>query len=219
MASEKRIGFIGLGLMGEGMSRRLVTAGGRSLCVWNRSPAKSEALTAELGADKVVVASTPSEVVSSCDIVYCMLSTPSAVKAVYEMEDGVLAGVSASTCIIDCATLCETDMHRLSAQVAERGGRFLEAPVSGSKGPAAAGQLIFLAAGDEALYASVASDLDAMGKAKFFFGEVGKGTRMKLVVNMVMGSMMAAFGEGISLADASGLDPTQLLQVLDLGVM
>ena len=90
------------------------------------------------------------------------------------------AGVTAGKCIIDCATLAVADVERLSAQVVELGGRFLEAPVSGSKGPAAAGQLIFLTGGDQELYTSVAADLDAMGKAKYFLGAVGSGTRMKV---------------------------------------
>merc|ERR1712118_102079 len=82
-----------------------------------------------------------------------------------------------------------------------KGGIFLEAPVSGSKMPAANGVLIFLCAGDEALYTAVAADLDAMGKTKFFFGKVGNGTRCKLCVNMTMGTMIAAYGEGFSLAE------------------
>ena len=110
-------------------------------------------------------------------------------------------------------------MKRLSAQVLAKGGRFLEAPVSGSKGPAANGQLIFLCGGDRALFDAVAPQLDAMGKRSFFFGEVGSGTKMKLVVNMVMGTMMCAFGEGLNLCSESGLDPSQLLEVLDLGAI
>lgn len=178
------IGFIGLGLMGEGMARRLL-GHGRSLVVWNRSREKSDALKSE-ASDKVQIAATPAAVVAACDLVYCMLSTPDAVKSVYEMDDGILDGICAGKCIVDCATLAEEDMERLSEQVTEKGGRFLEAPVSGSKGPAAQGQLIFLCSGDEELFVSCAQDLDAMGKAKFFFGAVGAGTRMKLVVNMVM---------------------------------
>mmetsp|Transcript_91895 Transcript_91895/g.259575 ORF Transcript_91895/g.259575 Transcript_91895/m.259575 type:complete len:295 (-) Transcript_91895:104-988(-) len=212
------VGFVGLGIMGEGMARRLLTVGGRNLVVWNRSSAKAEALKEE-HAEKVKVVETPAAVVAECSLVYCMLSTPDAVRSVYEMEGGVLAGVSTGKCIVDCATLAVEDMERLSKQVLERGGRFLEAPVSGSKGPAATGQLIFLAGGDEALFQEAGADLDAMGKAKFYFGPVGQGTRMKLVVNMIMGSMMCAFGEGLSLAEATGLDPSKLLEVLDLGAM
>ena len=103
------------------------------------------------------------------------------------MEGGILDGVVAGKCVVDCATLAVEDMQRLSTQVIAKGGQFLEAPVSGSKGPAAQGQLIFLCGGDEALYAKCAKELDTMGKAKFFFGAVGAGTRMKLCVNMVRG--------------------------------
>ena len=203
---------------GDGMSRRLLSMVKHDLVVWNRSPAKSKALAAEFGADRVRIAASPSEVVASCDITYIMLSTPDAVKECYEAVGGVLAGVSRGKCIVECATLAVEDTVRLEQQVLARGGRFLEAPVSGSKGPAAQGQLIFLCGGDAKLYASIAADLDAMGKAKFLFGAVGAGTRMKLCVNMVMGTMMAAYGEGFALAQGSGLDPAQLLEVLELGV-
>jgi glyoxylate/succinic semialdehyde reductase len=104
--------------------------------------------------------------------------------------------------------------------VVAKGGKFLEAPVSGSKGPAAMGALIFLAGGDQGLYESVVGDeLDLMGKASFHFGPVGSGTKMKLVVNMTMGSMLTCLAEGAALAEASSLSTGQLLEVLDLGVM
>lgn len=80
----------------------------------------------------------------------------------------------------------------------------MEAPVSGSKGPAHGGQLIFLCAGSESIFndTTVQSSLDAMGKATHYFGkDVGKGTRAKLVVNSLMGTMMAAFGESLALAE------------------
>ena len=210
------IGFIGLGIMGDGMARILIKSG-RKLVVWNRTAAKAEALKAE-SPDSVVVAATPAEALAQVELAYVMLSTPDVVKAVYEMEGGVLAGVAAGKKIVDCATLAVEDMTRLNEQVTSKGGRFLEAPVSGSKGPAANGQLIFLCGGDEALYTECAADLDAMGKAKFFFGEVGAGTKIKLCVNMTMGSLMCAFGEGFSLCTSSGMDASKLLEVLGLGV-
>mmetsp|Transcript_14323 Transcript_14323/g.45270 ORF Transcript_14323/g.45270 Transcript_14323/m.45270 type:complete len:296 (+) Transcript_14323:50-937(+) len=212
------VGFIGLGIMGEGMAKCLLKSG-RKLVVWNRSAGKCAALSAD-HPSAVTAVDSPSAVLAACDLVYCMLSTPDAVKAVYEMEGGVLAGVRAGTKLVDCATLAAEDMVRLEKQVTERGGRFLEAPVSGSKGPAASGQLIFLTAGDEPLYDEIkGTDLEAMGKASFFFGAPGKGARMKLVVNMVMGTMMASLGEGLALCGAAGMDCEQLLKVLDLGVM
>jgi len=117
------------------------------------------------------------------------------------------------------ATLAVSDMTRLSEQVLGKGGRFLEAPVSGSKGPAANGALVFLCGGDRPLYDTVSAQLEAMGKKSFYFGEVGTGTKMKLVVNMVMGTMMCAFGEGLELCTQQGLQPEQLLEVLDLAAV
>ena len=152
------VGFIGLGHMGEGMSRRLLGAG-KKLVVWNRSAGKSKALEAE-GKGAVSVAASPAAVVRACAVTYVMLSEPMAVQAVYEMPDGILAGVGKGKSIVDCATLAVSDMERLSAQVIAKGGRFTEAPVSGSKVPAAQGQLIFLAAGDEGLYNERAADFD-----------------------------------------------------------
>ena len=99
--------------------------------------------------------------------------------------------------------------------------RFLEAPVSGSKGPAHAGALIFLCAGDEALFNEIKdSGLAAMGKASHFFQtQVGYGTRAKLVVNSLMGAMMAAFGEGLALSESVGLDPKTMIQVIGQGAI
>ena len=100
--------------------------------------------------------------------------------------------------------------------------RFLEAPVSGSKGPAHQGSLIFLCAGSEALFDEVKdTGLKAMGKASHLFqaGEVGYGTRAKLVVNSLMGTMLAAFGEGLALSEGMGLDPSKMIEVIGQGAI
>ncbi|KAG6510374.1 hypothetical protein ZIOFF_028384 [Zingiber officinale] len=107
----------------------------------------------------------------------------------------------------------------LSQAITEKGGCFLEAPVSGSKKPAEDGQLIILAAGEKALYDEVVPAFDVLGKRSFFLGDVGNGAKMKLVVNMIMGSMMNALSEGLSLANSSGLSQQTLLDVLELGAI
>lgn len=98
--------------------------------------------------------------------------------------------------------------------------RFLEAPVSGSKVPAAQGALIFLCAGSEELFDEVKDNgLNVMGKASHFFGTaVGTGTKAKLVVNSLMGTMLAAFGEGLALSEGVGLDPTKMIEVFGQGI-
>lgn len=99
--------------------------------------------------------------------------------------------------------------------------KFLEAPVSGSKAPAASGQLIFLCSGSISLYEEVVqSGFKAMGKASHFFSEnVGVGTRAKLVINALMATMMAAFGESLMLAENVGLDPMKIIEVIGQGAI
>lgn len=141
---------------------------------------------------------------------------------VFEDEDaGVLAGVVEGKSIVDCATLAESDMKRMSGAVVAKGGRFLEAPVSGSKVPAATGTLIFLCAGSKDLFDEIVHDgLKAMGKASHFFStEVGYGTRAKLVVNSLMGTMLAAFSEGLALAESVGLDASKMVEVIGQGAV
>jgi len=151
----------------------------------------------------------------------CQLSTPEASKAVFDAQDGVLAGVSTGKSIVDCATLAEADMKRMDTAVTSKGGRFLEAPVSGSKVPAATGALIFLCAGSKDLFDEIKDNgLNAMGKASHFFSqEVGYGTRAKLVVNSLMGTMVAAFGEALALAENVGLDASEMIEVIGQGAI
>ena len=223
------IGFIGLGIMGEGMGARLITEGvcGQSadkpLVVWNRTQSKAIAFAEKFKAtgSNVIVKETAKEVIEACEITFSMLSTPEASRAVFEHENGVLAGVSSGKKIVDCATLAEEDMKRMNAAVLSKGGVFLEAPVSGSKGPALTGTLIFLCAGDKTLFEETeVTMLKAMGKASHFFSEeVGYGTRAKLVVNSLMGTMMAAYAEGLALSDAVGLDQSKMIEVIGQGAI
>eukprot|EP00607_Mallomonas_marina_P010069 CAMPEP_0182418276 /NCGR_PEP_ID=MMETSP1167-20130531/2750_1 /TAXON_ID=2988 /ORGANISM="Mallomonas Sp, Strain CCMP3275" /LENGTH=287 /DNA_ID=CAMNT_0024592417 /DNA_START=128 /DNA_END=991 /DNA_ORIENTATION=- len=204
--------------MGKGMVKNLVTKLSYNLVVYNRSVEVSQEVAA-LYPGKIEIASTAKEVIERCNITYSMLSTLEASIAVFDSPEGVVAGVTAGKTIIDCATLTPERMVEVEGRVRERGGRFLEAPVSGSKVPAEQGQLIFLCGGDETLFTEVQPALDAMGKAAFLFGPVGQGSRMKLVVNSIMGGMMTVFAEGMTLCEAADLPTDKLLSVLDLGAM
>jgi 3-hydroxyisobutyrate dehydrogenase-like beta-hydroxyacid dehydrogenase len=220
------VGFIGLGIMGEGMASRLLSQGiagseEKPLIIWNRTISKCSELQNAFSDKKVIIKESAKEVVEACSITYCMLSTPEASRSVFEGEYGVLAGVSSGKSIVDCATLAEADMTRMEKEVIGKGGRFLEAPVSGSKGPAADGTLIFLCAGSKELFDEVVTNgLKVMGKASHFFGStVGLATRAKLVVNSLMGTMLAAFGEGLALSESVGLDPLLMIQVIGQGAI
>jgi 3-hydroxyisobutyrate dehydrogenase-like beta-hydroxyacid dehydrogenase len=221
------IGFVGLGIMGEGMAARLLSEGvagatGKPpLVIWNRTSSKCIALQEKFPDHTVIVKSTAKEVIEACSVTYSMLSTPEAARSVFDADDGVLAGMSSGHAIVDCATLAEADMQRMSTAINEAGGRFLEAPVSGSKIPALTGALIFLCAGSEELFNEVKdTGLKAMGKASYFFSsEVGAGTRAKLVINSLMGTMLTAFGEGLALSQAVGLDPAVMIEVIGQGAI
>lgn len=200
--------------MGLAMTRNLLKAG-YGVTIWNRDASKCEPLVAE-GAQ---LAKSPRDVAASADVTFAMLSDPPAALAVALGDNGIAAGISAGKGYVDVSTVDAGTSQQIAAGIRAAGGQFLEAPVSGSKGPAEQGQLIFLTAGDKELFDRVKGPLDVMGKASFFLGEVGGGANMKLVVNMVMGSMMASFAEGITLAEKVGLSKQDFLDVVKLGAI
>ncbi len=208
------IGFLGTGIMGTAMASRLLEAG-YDLCVWNRTPDKLAPLL-DKGAR---AAATPREVVEHSAVTLAMLADPQAARTVFFGDDGVCRAMAPEKAYIDLSTVDPHTPQEIAAAVREKGGRFLEAPVSGSKKPAEDGTLIVLAGGDGKLYADAKEIFSVIAKKSLYLGEAGRGAQMKLVVNMVMGSMMTAFSEGLALAGKCGLDPGELLDVLQNGAM
>jgi glyoxylate/succinic semialdehyde reductase len=207
-------GFLGLGIMGSAMAKNLLKAGFQ-VTVWNRSQDKCAEL-APLGAK---VAATPAEVTASCPVTFAMLADPSAAEAVCFAPDGALQGIGPGRGYVDMSTVDAGTARRIGAAISAKGGKFLEAPVSGSKKPAEDGTLIILAAGERQLFDDAFPGLEKMGKKSLFLGELGNGARMKLIVNMVMGGMMTIFCEGLALANKAGLETSDLLDVIDSGAI
>jgi 3-hydroxyisobutyrate dehydrogenase-like beta-hydroxyacid dehydrogenase len=122
------VGFVGLGIMGEGMAARLLSEGvagtdaNNPLVIWNRTKSKCEALKVKFANKNIVIKDSAKEVVETCGITYTMLSTPEVSKIVFEGDDGVLAGVGTGKSIVDCATLAESDMKRMDEAVRGKGG-------------------------------------------------------------------------------------------------
>ncbi|XP_018731471.2 glyoxylate/succinic semialdehyde reductase 2, chloroplastic isoform X3 [Eucalyptus grandis] len=187
-----RIGFLGLGIMGTPMAQNLIKAGYKS---------------------------SPEEVAAACDVTIAMLADPESAVDVACGKHGAANGMSPGKGYVDVSTVDGATSKLICGHIKGTGALFLEAPVSGSKKPAEDGQLIFLTAGDKALYEMVAPFLDIMGKSKFYLGDVGNGAAMKLVVNMIMGSMMASFSEGLLLSEKVGLDPKVLVEVVSQGAI
>jgi 3-hydroxyisobutyrate dehydrogenase/2-hydroxy-3-oxopropionate reductase len=208
------VGFLGLGIMGKAMAENLVKAG-FNVTVWNRNPEK----TAELVALGARAAATPKEVAAGCDITFAMVSDPAAALAICQGPEGVAAGIGEGRGYIDMSTVDDSTSQTIAAAITQAGGRFLEAPVSGTKKPAEGGTLIILAAGDQSLYNDAIPAFDVMGKMAPFLGEVGQGANMKLVVNMMMGGMLSIFSEGMALGLKSGLTGEQILDVVGAGAI
>ncbi len=210
----RKVGFIGLGIMGSVMARNLVGAG-FDVTVWNRTPEKAAPLAA-LGA---TVAATPREVIEACPVTFAMLTDPAAAESACFGENGVLEGIAPGKGYVDMSTVDAATSRRIGAAVTQRGGRFLEAPVSGSRKPAEEGTLIILTGGDRSLFDAAMPAFEKMGRKILYLGETGNGANMKLVVNMVMGGMMAIFCEGLSLGNKAGLALGDIIDVLGAGAM
>lgn len=200
--------------MGSPMAQNLIKAG-CNVTVWNRTKSKCDHLIS-LGAK---YKPSPEEVASSCDVTFAMLADPESAVDVACGKNGAANGMGPGKGYVDVSTVDGPTSKLICKRIRATGAMFLEAPVSGSKKPAEDGQLIFLTAGDVSLYEKAAPFLDIMGKSRFYLGEVGNGAAMKLVVNMIMGSMMASFSEGILLSEKVGLDPNVLVEVVSQGAI
>jgi 3-hydroxyisobutyrate dehydrogenase-like beta-hydroxyacid dehydrogenase len=206
----KKVGFLGLGIMGVGMCKRLLGAGFH-LTVYNRTPGKARELI-ELGA---IEAKTPAEAVSNSDVSITMLGDPASVKEVILGKGGVLEGIRKETTHIDMTTIDPNTTRRLSNAFYQKGAYFVEAPVTGSKLAAAAGELVLMAGGEEKDLERVLPVLKPLSKKIVYMGEAGKGALMKLVNNLSMAGAMEAFFEGMTLGRKAGLAPEKILEVLN----
>uniref|UniRef100_H3CXX2 Cytokine-like nuclear factor N-PAC n=1 Tax=Tetraodon nigroviridis TaxID=99883 RepID=H3CXX2_TETNG len=213
--TDKRIGFLGLGLMGSGIVSNLLKMG-HVVTVWNRTAEKCDLFIQE-GAR---LGRTPAEVVSMCDITFSCVD-PKAARDLVLGPSGVLQGIRPGKCYVEMSTVDPETITELSQLVTSRGGRFLEAPVAGSQQLSNDGMLVILAAGDRTVYEDCSSCFQAMGKTSFFLvlGEAGNAARMMLILNMVQGSFMATVAEGLTLAQATGQSQQTFLDILCQGQM
>ncbi|KAG7459950.1 hypothetical protein MATL_G00216110 [Megalops atlanticus] len=212
--TDKRIGFLGLGLMGSGIVSNLLKMG-HIVTVWNRTAEKCDLFIQE-GAR---LGRTPAEVVSMCDITFSCVSDPKAARDLVLGPSGVLQGIRPGKCYVEMSTVDPETITELAQVITSRGGRFLEAPVSGSQQLSNDGMLVILAAGDRTVYEDCSSCFQAMGKTSFFLGEAGNAAKMMLILNMVQGSFMATIAEGLTLAQATGQSQQTFLDILCQGQM
>lgn len=201
------IAFLGLGRMGAPMARRALDAG-HSLTVWNRSPGRAAPLV-EAGAKR---AETPAAAAAGADFVITMLADPAAVEEVLFGAEGVVQGIGPEACLVDMSTV-GPDVVRALAGRLPAALAFVDAPVMGSVGPAAAGKLTVLASGDVDRARGV---LEAFGTV-VDCGETAAASARKLVLNTAALSGVALVGEVLLLADALGVDRAAALDGLASG--
>jgi len=211
---SRPIGFIGLGTMGEPMALNLAHAG-TPLYVWNRTPSKSGIL-AKVGAS---VAKDPAEVFANCEVVILMLVSGGVTDEVLSRANHAFADRVKGRTLINMATPAPGYSKSLEADIRAHGGRYVEAPVSGSRKPAEDGRLVAMLAGNPEDVASVRSLLAPMCRALVDCGPVPNGLQMKLAVNLFMIAMVTGLAEAVHFAQRNGLDLAQLLAILDASPM
>ncbi len=204
-----KIGFIGLGLMGVRMANNLLD-NGNELIVYNRTKDKAETLIKK-GA---VIAESPSEVGKQVNIIFTMLSDPSAVEEVAFGENGFLNKFKQNSLWIDCSTVNPSFTKSTAAKVKKLNLRFIDAPVAGTTIPAEKGELIFFVGGDKKDVEEVKPLFEVMGKKILHLGANGKGTSMKMVINLILGQAMIAFSEGLVLGESLGFTKEELYNIL-----
>lgn len=204
------VAFLGLGAMGSRMAARLLQAG-HQLSVWNRSQSAAEAL-AEAGAR---VAATPHDAAQGADFVIAMLRDDEASRQVWLAPNtGALAAMHEGAIAIESSTLSRNWIAELGSAVLASGVQFLEAPVSGSRPQAEAGQLIYFLGGDEATAQAAESLLSTMGSAIHYVGPLGSGAMTKLATNALLGIQVTALAELIGILQHAGVNADRVMQAM-----
>jgi 3-hydroxyisobutyrate dehydrogenase len=207
------VAVIGAGIMGSAMARNLVAAG-LTTRVWDRSPAA----TGPLGDAGAVVAPSARAAVQDADVVITMLPTADAVESVI-FDDGV-ADAFADGCVwAQMGTIGVEATRRIGDRLAAQrpGVTFVDAPVSGSKGPAEQGQLLILASGPAAAADQLRPVFDILGRKTVWLGEAGQGSVVKLVVNAYMSILIEGVAETMELADRLGIGHQELAEAIEGG--
>ena len=204
-----QIGFIGLGHLGKAIAGRLIDCQ-HSLTVWNRSADKTAGLQA-------TVASTPAEAARDAEIINLCLFDSAAVRSIFTQENGLLSTDLQGKIIIDHTTNHFRDVltfHDLCAQV---GAIYLEAPVLGSVVPATQGALTVLVSGKKEGFARAEPLLAQIGKHLFHLEAPGLATKMKLINNLALGSIMATLAETVAFGENVGINKAMVLDILNVG--
>jgi 3-hydroxyisobutyrate dehydrogenase-like beta-hydroxyacid dehydrogenase len=204
-----KIGFVGLGLMGSRLTRRLHAAGW-NVQAWNRSPGPAD----ELKREGVAIVPSLAELVVGSDVVLSSLANDEAVYSVYFSNRGVFSAAKRGTVILEMSTISPELSRLLHRQACALGIRLLDVAISGSTPAVEAGTITLLAGGDEKTFDQCAPLYESIAKQWFLMGPGSSGVQMKLVVNLLLGLDMQAIAEAVSLGEHLKIDRNVMLDVL-----
>ena len=206
---DAKVGFIGLGLMGSRLARRLHSFGW-NVQAWNRSPQPAN----ELKRWGVAIAPSLPDLVVDSDVILSSLANDAAVRQVYLDKGGVFSTAEPGTVILEMSTISPELSRTLHKKARTRGVNFLDVAVSGSTPAVEAGTITLLAGGDKETFQQCVPIYESIAKQWFLIGPGSSGTQMKLVVNLLLGLDMQAIAEAVSLGEHLKIDRDVLLDVL-----
>ena len=194
------LGFVGLGVMGSRMVKRLLDAG-HAVTGYNRTKSKAQWLLDQ----GMRWADTPRAVAEAVDVTFSMVTDTTALKAIAEGPDGILAGLGPGKVYVDMSTVSPAASRGLAARVAAQGAHMLDAPVSGSVITLEEGKLSIMVGGDAGMFDKVRAILECIGPKVTHVGGNGLAVSMKIATNLSLAVQMLAFSEGVLLAEKSGI--------------
>ncbi|HVT89120.1 MAG TPA: NAD(P)-dependent oxidoreductase [Tepidisphaeraceae bacterium] len=210
--NKPRVAILGLGIMGTGMARRVLGAG-FPLTVFNRTKEKAKTLASEGSR----IASSPREAAENSGIVISMVADDVASRAMWIGDNGALAGAAPGSILIESSTLTVKWIKELATLATAKQCEFLDAPVTGTKPQAAAGQLNFIVGGAEATLTKAKPVLDVMSQSITHLGPAGSGAMVKLINNFLCGVQCASLAQAIAFIEKTGLKREQALAIITEG--
>jgi 3-hydroxyisobutyrate dehydrogenase len=205
----QRVAILGLGIMGAGMAANWL-AKGFELSVWNRTPAKAQALAGK-GAK---VAATPREAAAGANFVFAMVADDAVSRSVWLGADGALAGAKPGAILVESSTLTPDWVRELGRHAHAKGCGFLDAPVGGSRQAAESGELRLFVGGDPVTFEAARPALQAVGSKMDLLGPVGAGATWKLINNQLAAGQIAALAEALGVAEKAGFRKEQISDLL-----
>lgn len=204
-----KVGFVGLGMMGGRIAKRLLDAG-HHLIGYNRTASKARWLV-EAG---MAWAPTPRAAAEAADVTFTMVADTAALRAVVEGPDGLLAGLGPGKVYVDMSTVSPAESRALAARVRERGAEMLDAPVSGSVSTLEEGRLSIMVGGSRDVFERVRPILQDIGPTVTYVGPNGQAVLMKVATNLSVAVQVLAFSEGVLLAEKGGIPRRTAVEVL-----